>query len=164
MTTSASNTVTTSLPDFTSSNSDRTVTVLPDLKSSNTYSTVRTLPDLTRSNTDSTNNSCKCQCSNVGQNKWLFLKHLNLTMQEIKVVMQPELEALEKELRVKKTNTSRLLRSKTSASDDRISSITMGYAGVISVCVVLFVPVLQDILRCVYWIYFKTKAKCLKTF
>ncbi|XP_076109293.1 uncharacterized protein LOC143078263 isoform X2 [Mytilus galloprovincialis] len=162
LTSSNTDSAITTLLDSTSPNTDITVTTLSDSTSPKTDSTTTTLPDSTNQHADSTINSCKCTCSNVGQNKWWFLQNFNLTMQEIKVIMQPELEALEKELRVKKTNTNRLLRSKTSATDDRISSTTIGYAGAISVCVVLFVPVLQDILRCGYWIYFKTKVKCLK--
>ncbi|CAC5397834.1 unnamed protein product [Mytilus coruscus] len=124
--------------------------VLADITSTENTDTT-TFPDSTSSNTGLTINSCQCPCANVGHNKWFFLQNVNLTMQEIKEIMQPELEALQRKLRVKKTNTSRLLRSKSSALDDRTSSVTMGYIGIIVSCVIIFVPVLHDLLRCVHW-------------
>lgn len=110
-----------------------------------------TLPDSTSAYTGLSINSCQCPCADVGHNKWLYLKNANLSTFEIMELMQPELEALQMKIRVQKTNTNRFIRSKSSAADDRTSSIYIGYIGILVSCVIIFFPVLLDVLRCVHW-------------
>ncbi|VDI84333.1 Hypothetical predicted protein [Mytilus galloprovincialis] len=124
--------------------------VLADITSTANKDTTK-LPDSTSAYTGLSINSCQCPCADVGHNKWLYLQNANLSTFEIMELMQPELEALQMKIRVQKTNTNRFIRSKSSAADDRTSSVYIGYIGIIVSCVIIFVPVLLDVLRFVHW-------------
>ncbi|CAG2204408.1 unnamed protein product [Mytilus edulis] len=89
-----------------------------------------------------------CPCSKVGKGKWDFLRGMNLTLDQLRVLLKPELDLMKKELSVNKYNTSRMRRSKTSAPDDRVSATSIGYVGVVVICFIIFLIVLFDILGC----------------
>ncbi|XP_071145884.1 uncharacterized protein [Mytilus edulis] len=89
-----------------------------------------------------------CPCSKVGKGKWDFLRGMNLTLDQLRVLLKPELDLMKKELSVNKYNTSRMRRSKTSAPDDRVSATSIGYVGVVVICFITFLIVLFDILGC----------------
>ncbi|CAG2235496.1 unnamed protein product [Mytilus edulis] len=84
---------------------------------------------------------CKCPCSRVPNSKWLYLKNLNLTLDEIRVILTDELENLRKNLTIDKTNTSAYLRTKISAPDNRPSAKSIGAVGVlflVTIAVLIF--------------------------
>ncbi|XP_052061190.1 uncharacterized protein LOC127701340 [Mytilus californianus] len=102
-----------------------------------------TVQQTTTSVGDSTqeNQVCMCPCSRVSNSKWLYLKNLNLTLDEIRVILSDELEDLRKNLTIDKTNTSAYLRTKISAPDNRPSAKSMGAVGglfLVTIVVLIF--------------------------
>ncbi|CAC5420703.1 unnamed protein product [Mytilus coruscus] len=92
---------------------------------------------------------CLCPCSKVGKGKWDFLRGMNLALDQIREILKPELDLMKKELSINKSNTSRMRRSKISAPDDRVSATSVGYVGVIFICLITVLIVLIDILGCI---------------
>ncbi|VDI55580.1 Hypothetical predicted protein [Mytilus galloprovincialis] len=89
-----------------------------------------------------------CPCSKVGKGKWDFLRAMNLTLDQLRELLKPELDLMKKELSVNKYNTSRMRRSNTSAPDDRVSATSIGYVGVVVICLKAVLIVFFDILGC----------------
>ncbi|CAG2204411.1 unnamed protein product [Mytilus edulis] len=56
--------------------------------------------------------ACLCPCSTIRNGKWDFLRGMNLTLDQLREVMKPELDLMKKELSVNKSNTTRMRRSK----------------------------------------------------
>ncbi|XP_063410476.1 complement factor H-like [Mytilus trossulus] len=91
---------------------------------------------------------CLCPCSLVGKRNWGFAHGMNLTFEELREMLKPDLDLLKKELSVTKSNTSRMRRSKISATDDRVSATSIGYVGVVFICLITVMIVFLDILGC----------------
>ncbi|CAG2204407.1 unnamed protein product [Mytilus edulis] len=91
---------------------------------------------------------CLCPCSQVGKSNWGSARGMNLTFEELREMLKPDLDFLKKELGVNKYNTSRMRRSKISAPDDRISATSVGYVGVVFICIITVMIVFLDILGC----------------
>ncbi|VDI48899.1 Hypothetical predicted protein [Mytilus galloprovincialis] len=91
---------------------------------------------------------CLCPCSNVVTGKWDFLRGMNLTLDQLREVMKPELDLMKKELSVNKSNTTRMKRSKISAPDNRVSATSVGYVGIVFICFIAVLIVFFDILGC----------------
>ncbi|VDI56827.1 Hypothetical predicted protein [Mytilus galloprovincialis] len=92
--------------------------------------------------------ACLCPCSTIRKGKWDFLREMNLTLDQLREVMKPELDLMKKELSVNKSNTTRKRRSKISAPDDRVSATSVGYVGVVFICLITVLIVFFDILGC----------------
>ncbi|VDI47438.1 Hypothetical predicted protein [Mytilus galloprovincialis] len=89
---------------------------------------------------------CLCPCSQVGKSNWGSARGMNLTFEELRKVLRPDINFLKKELSVNKSNTNRMRRSKISAPDDRVSATSVGYVGVVFICLITVLIVLFDIL------------------
>ncbi|CAC5426527.1 unnamed protein product [Mytilus coruscus] len=92
---------------------------------------------------------CLCPCSKVGKDKWNFLRGTNLTLGQLRQILKPELDLMKKELSINKSNTTRMRRSKISAPDDRISAKSVGYVGVVFICLITVIIVFIDMLGCI---------------
>ena len=89
-----------------------------------------------------------CPCSNINkENRWGYLKALNLTKEETQKIMDDYLAELTKEMSVDKKSTKAFEGSLISADDDRPSSKAVGIVGILIICIVLGLIVLSDILR-----------------
>ncbi|CAC5426526.1 unnamed protein product [Mytilus coruscus] len=91
---------------------------------------------------------CLCPCSKGERGKWDFLRGMNLTLNELRKILKPELDLMKKELRINKSNTTRMRRSKISALDDRVSATSVGYAGVVFICLITVIIVCIDMIGC----------------
>ena len=94
-----------------------------------------------------TSTQCNCHCTSVVENKWSFIEGLNLTREEIKIMMKEELQQIRQNLTIDKTDTSAYMRTKISAPDDRMSSKSMGILGIILLTSVLMLVVGSDLLN-----------------
>ncbi|XP_052083478.1 uncharacterized protein LOC127720764 [Mytilus californianus] len=92
---------------------------------------------------------CLCPCSKVGKGKWDFLHGMNLTLDQLREILKPELDLMKKELSINKSNTTRMRRSKISAPDDRVSAASVGYVGVVFICLITVIIVFLDMLGCI---------------
>lgn len=102
---------------------------------------------------------CACPCSVVGENKWQFLDNLNLTIDEIKILMKDELESLKSNLTVNKKNTSAFLRTKTSAVDNRPVSQSLGAVGVIALILVAVLLMGSDFVNVIKMVNYRFRCK-----
>ncbi|VDI20773.1 Hypothetical predicted protein [Mytilus galloprovincialis] len=91
---------------------------------------------------------CLCPCFSIAKGKWDFLRGMNLTLDQLREVMKPELDLMKKELSVNKSNTTRMRRSKISAPDDRVSATSVGYVGIVFICLITLLIVFIDIIGC----------------
>ncbi|XP_063410475.1 uncharacterized protein LOC134693567 [Mytilus trossulus] len=128
-----------------------TVTTEPTMQTSalSTNWTVTTLlkkPEVTSVQLISPLECHLCPCSKVGTGKWDFVRGMNLTLDQLRELLKPELDLMKKIMSVNKYNTSRLRRSKTSAPDDRDSATAIGYVGVVVICFKAVLIVFFDIL------------------
>ncbi|CAC5422107.1 unnamed protein product [Mytilus coruscus] len=92
---------------------------------------------------------CLCPCSQVEKGKWDFLRGMNLNLDQLREILNPELDLIKKGLSINKSNTTRMLRSKTSAPDDRVSATSVGYVGVVFICLITVIIVFIDMLGCI---------------
>ncbi|CAG2204406.1 unnamed protein product [Mytilus edulis] len=92
--------------------------------------------DLTTPGRSTTKTKCLCPCSKVGKGKWDFVRGMNLTLDELREILKPDIDLMKKELTVNKSNTTRIRRSKISAPDDRVSATSVGYVGVVFICLI----------------------------
>ncbi|CAC5387882.1 unnamed protein product [Mytilus coruscus] len=91
---------------------------------------------------------CLCPCSKVAKGKWDFFRGMSLTLDQLRELLKPDLDLMKKELSINKSNTSRMRRSKISAPDDRVSATSVGYVGVVFICLITVIIVTIDILGC----------------
>ncbi|CAC5425480.1 unnamed protein product [Mytilus coruscus] len=91
---------------------------------------------------------CLCPCSKVGKGKWDFLHGMNFTLDQLSEILKPELDLMNKELSINKSNTTRMRRSKISVPDDRVSATSVGYVGVVFICLITVIIVFIDMLGC----------------
>ncbi|CAC5425478.1 unnamed protein product [Mytilus coruscus] len=91
---------------------------------------------------------CLCPCSQVGKGKWDFVRGMNLTLDQSREILKPELDLIKKELTINKSNTTRMRRTKISAPDDRVSATSVGYVGVVFICLITVLIVFLDRLGC----------------
>lgn len=92
---------------------------------------------------------CLCPCSQVEKGKWDFLRGMNLNLDQLREILKPELDLIKKGISINKSNTTRMLRSKTSAPDDRVSASSVGYVGVVFICLITVIIVFIDMLGCI---------------
>ncbi|XP_063442878.1 uncharacterized protein LOC134723175 [Mytilus trossulus] len=102
--------------------------------------------DPTTPDTDTDPLACHCPCYLVGQNKWGYLRDLDLSLVQLEKVLKPDLDILQKLLAINKTNTTMNLRTKYSAADDRISAVSIGYVGATIISLVLAFIVVMDLI------------------
>ncbi|XP_063425782.1 uncharacterized protein LOC134709553 [Mytilus trossulus] len=88
-------------------------------------------------------NYCKCPCHTVNS-KWKNILHSNISKQEILYLIEDEVKEIQKEIAIDKTATSAYLRRKSSATDKRTSSVTVGILAVIIIVVALMFFVCFD--------------------
>ena len=107
--------------------------------------TTTSLGTTTEQSEATTDNVCYCTCP---VSKWLYLSTLNLTTDELRIIMKDDLEQLQSILYVDKKETSAYYRSIRSANDERLTAMSAGYVGVVMLCtpIVLFVAI--DLTRC----------------
>ena len=76
----------------------------------------------------------------------------NSTWDQLKTILKPELDKLQRELKVNKKELSSHMRKLISAPDDRKSAGDIGYGGVAFISVVIGLLVICDIIRLVQYI------------
>ena len=86
---------------------------------------------------------CTCACYNSAT-KRIYLIGINYTQSELKEAMKGDLENLEKLLLIDKNTTSAAIRRRTSAHDNRNSSIAIGTVAIIIICFVVFFIIFID--------------------
>jgi len=74
----------------------------------------------------------------------MYLIGINYTLSELKEAMKEDLENLEKRLIIDKRKTSAAIRRRTSARDNRNSSIAIGTVAIIIICFVVFFIIFID--------------------
>ncbi|XP_063410473.1 uncharacterized protein LOC134693565 [Mytilus trossulus] len=114
-------------------------------KESTVTTTEQTIQAQTEMTTSVMITECLCPCCKVGEDKWDFLRGMNLTLDQLADVMEPELYLMRTILSINKSNTTRMRRSKTSASDDRVSAKSIGFVGVVFICLITALFVFFDI-------------------
>ncbi|CAG2232519.1 unnamed protein product [Mytilus edulis] len=81
--------------------------------------------------TDKGEDMCPCNCDYRAKlDYWATQNVTNYTFEELKIILKPELDKLEKELRVDKQNLSAVIRKLTSAHDKRPSARHLGSFGI----------------------------------
>ncbi|VDI07251.1 CUB and sushi domain-containing protein [Mytilus galloprovincialis] len=104
--------------------------------------------DLTTPDTDTHPLACRCPCSEVGPNKWGYLRDLNVSLAQLEEILKPDLNKLHNLIAINKKNTTMNLRTKYSAADDRISAVSIGLAGATIICLVPALFVVMDLIEC----------------
>lgn len=87
--------------------------------------------------------NCKCPCHTINS-KWKNILHSNMSQQEIIYLIEEEVKEIQKEIAIDKTATNAYLRRKSSATDRRTSSVTVGILAVIIIVLVLMFFVCFD--------------------
>lgn len=67
--------------------------------------------------------------------KWAYLKDKNLTRAELKEAMKHELDEMTANLTINSKNTSMAIRRLISARDERLSSASVGYVGIVMLAI-----------------------------
>lgn len=75
------------------------------------------------------------------------MKEQNLTKAELKEIMKDELNEIKSNLTIDKKNTSAVIRSHTSARDNRKSAVSMGYMGIALLLIPVVIIVGFDLTR-----------------
>ncbi|XP_063420048.1 uncharacterized protein LOC134705213 [Mytilus trossulus] len=88
-------------------------------------------------------NTCMCPCSRI--ENWSRFE--NVTIEELAILLHDEIEALKKELTVKKKSSSKYIRTITSAPDDRTSSKSMGFVSIVCIIIPFALIIMADILN-----------------
>ncbi|XP_076086372.1 uncharacterized protein LOC143057030 [Mytilus galloprovincialis] len=123
-----------------------TVTTEPTVKTISSY-TILKQSEITTVQ-PSSSRKCFCPCSKVGKGKWDFVRGMNRTLDELREILKADLDLMKKELTVNKSNTTRMRRSKISAPDDRVSAASVGYVGVVFICLITVFICFLDMLGC----------------
>ena len=92
-------------------------------------------PDITLTNNLGQN--CMCPCTSIGT-KWDYLDGLNLTREQLVLHLSKDLLQLTQTITTDVKKTSAYLNKKNSASDNRVSSIVLGYLG----SVMIIIPII----------------------
>ena len=75
------------------------------------------------------------------------MKEQNLTKAELKEIMKDELNEIKSNLTIDKKTTSAVIRSHTSARDNRKSAVSMGYMGIALLLIPVVIIVGFDLTR-----------------
>lgn len=95
--------------------------------------------------------TCMCPCSRLEN----WSRFANVTIEELAILLHDEIEAMKKELTVKKKTLSKYIRTITSAPDDRTSSESMGFVSIVCIIVPFAFIIMTDILN-IYLHFCKT--------
>lgn len=76
-------------------------------------------------------------------------------MEELRIILRPVLDKLEKELKVDKTKLSSTIRKLASAEDHRPSSKHIGYIGIIFLVSVIALVVISDVISFKQYVFKK---------
>lgn len=87
--------------------------------------------------------TCMCPCSRLEN----WSRFANVTIEELAFLLHDEIEAMKKELTVKKKTLSKYIRTITSAPDDRTSSESMGFVSIVCIIVPFAFIIMTDILN-----------------
>lgn len=87
--------------------------------------------------------TCMCPCSRLEN----WSRFANVTIEELAILLHDEIEAMKKELTVKKKTLSKYIRTITSAPDDRTSSESMGFVSIVCIIVPFAFIIMTDILN-----------------
>ena len=79
--------------------------------------------------------------------KWAYLKDKNLTRAELKEAMKHELDEMTANLTINSKNTSMAIRRLISARDERLSSASVGYVGIVMLAIPAILLFLCDCTR-----------------
>ncbi|CAG2220404.1 unnamed protein product [Mytilus edulis] len=103
-------------------------TMFTQSTSSISTSAVEGISSYSKYSSPSTSNQiqCMCPCSTVST-KWNFLADLDMSTVELKIFLNDYLNELKRNLTIDKIKTSAFLNRKISASDNRKSSVSIGY-------------------------------------
>lgn len=90
---------------------------------------------------------CPCNCDYKAKlDYWATQNVTNYTFEELKIILKPELDKLEKELRVDKQNLSAVIRKLTSAHDKRPSARHLGSFGIVFLIVLCLLILASDLI------------------
>lgn len=90
--------------------------------------------------------TCQCPCI-FTSNKWSFLKDVNISREQLVSLLKLDLEELKQNLTVPVKTTSAYKNSKRSATDDRTSSIMIGWIGGFITCIPIILIISADIMK-----------------
>ncbi|VDI47767.1 Hypothetical predicted protein, partial [Mytilus galloprovincialis] len=76
--------------------------------------------------------------------KWGHLKELNLTQNDLKEIMEDEMNEMKNNLTIDSKNISAAIRKRISARDDRLSVASVGYVGVALLLIPLVMIIVVD--------------------
>ncbi|VDI15757.1 Hypothetical predicted protein [Mytilus galloprovincialis] len=76
--------------------------------------------------------------------KWGHLKEFNLTQNDLKEIMEDEMNEMKKNLTIDSKNISAAIRKRISARDDRLSAASVGYVGVALLLIPLVMIIVVD--------------------
>lgn len=89
------------------------------------------------------NSTCYCPCNTVS-NKWDFLSNGTYTIDELKVLLRDNLEELERQVAIDKSQTLSSIYKKRCMEDGRPSSKVMGFFGAIMISIPVVLIVISD--------------------
>ncbi|VDI32784.1 Hypothetical predicted protein [Mytilus galloprovincialis] len=96
-----------------------------------------------------TSNQLQCCCLITStSNKWLFLQDMNLTVSELRTIVEDDFEKnIKKEISVNTNTLSKTIRERTSAPDKRKSSSRLGWVSISIITLPVLLMVLMDIIN-----------------
>lgn len=123
----------------------------------NIYSSAYIINVLEETTPTSTGN-CMCSCTTARQMFWWDFYHGNYTVQEKAAILEVERQRLRSELLVNKSSLTSVIRSRTSAKDERPTAKSIGYIGVVLlICICIIFPCI-DLLNFIITKYINKKA------
>lgn len=123
---------------------DTNLTSTMDNSACNDSTTTETYPDT--SPTNNLGQNCMCPCTSIGT-KWDYLDGLNLTREQLLLHLSKDLLELTQSITTDVKKTSAYLNKKKSASDNRSSSIVLGYFGSVMIIIPIILIIGCDISR-----------------
>ena len=92
---------------------------------------------------------CPCSCEyKHNLDYWAAQNKTNHTMEELREILAPVTEKLEKELKVDTTNLSATINKRISAKDSRKSSQSLGIMGIVFLSLIFGGIILIDLTSC----------------
>ena len=85
-----------------------------------------------------------CPCSKLG--KWSHLYTMNMTKDELTILLEEELIGIKKNLTIDKKLVTSYRSTKISAADDRLSSKSIGALSIIFMCIPIVFCIISDIM------------------
>ncbi|XP_076090037.1 uncharacterized protein LOC143062109 isoform X1 [Mytilus galloprovincialis] len=109
--------------------------------------TTSTVTEKVTTMTDKGEEMCPCNCDYKAKlDYWATQNVTNYTFEELKIILKPELDKLEKELRIDKHNLSAVIRKLTSAHDKRPSARHLGSFGIVFLIVLCLLIFASDLI------------------